>query len=112
MSTATETTPKTRSVKASTPEKAKKETTPKLVCNVTGVARYTNATYLANKARARNTSIPALLATYVSRPVAKLLREGKTVAEVQNILGVTYNSPLADTSAEDILKLNGKQKKA
>lgn len=112
MSTATETKPETRSVKASTPEKAKKETTPKLVCNVTGVARYTNATYLASKAKARNTDVKTLLANYVSRPVSKLLREGKSVTEIQGILGVTYQSPLADQSPEDILRLNGKQKRS
>lgn len=112
MSTATETKPNTRSVKASTPEKAKKETTPKLVCNVTGVARYTNATYLANKAKARNTDVKTLLANYVSRPVSKLLREGKSVSEIQGILGVTYESPLANISAEEILRLNGKQKRS
>lgn len=112
MSTATETKPETRSVKASTPAKAKKETTPKLVCNVTGVARYTNATYLASKAKARNTDVKTLLANYVSRPVAKLLREGKSVTEIQGILGVTYQSPLADQSPEDILRLNGKQKRS
>lgn len=112
MSTATETQPKTRSVKAATPEKAKKETTPKLVCNVTGIARYTNATYLASKAKARGVNVETLLTYYVSRPVAKLLREGKTVAEIQGILGVTYNSPLANTSGEEILRLNGKQKRS
>ena len=112
MSTTTETKPKTHSVKAATPEKAKKETTPKLVCNVTGIARYTNATYLANKAKARGVNVETLLTYYVSRPVAKLLREGKTVAEIQGILGATYNSPLANTSGEEILRLNGKQKRS
>lgn len=89
-----------------------KEKTPKLVCNVTGIARYTNAAYLANKARSRGVNVETLLSNYVSRPVAKLLREGKTVTEVQSILGSTYDSPLANTSAEEILRLNGKQKKA
>lgn len=89
-----------------------KEKTPKLVCNVTGIARYTNAAYLANKARSRGVNVETLLTYYVSRPVAKLLREGKTVSEIQGILGATYNSPLATTSGEEILRLNGKQKKA
>lgn len=110
MSTATEQKPKTK-VKAEEPVKAKKETTPKLVCNVTGIARYTNATYLANKAKARNTDVKTLLAHYVSRPVSKLLREGKTVSEIQGILGAQYESPIANLSAEEILRMNGKQKR-
>lgn len=97
--------------KAAVKETAK-EKTPKLVCNVTGIARYTNAAYLANKARSRGVNVETLLTYYVSRPVAKLLREGKTVSEIQSILGVNYTSPLANTSGEEILRLNGKQKRA
>jgi hypothetical protein len=98
------------------PGKAKKETapraaTPKLVCNVTGVTRYTNATYLANKAKKLGTTVEAYINHYVNRGVAKMLREGKTVAEIRSILGVEHlSSPLINTSEDTILKYNGKQK--
>jgi hypothetical protein len=115
MSTATQEpvikTGKTAPVKAQK-ETAPRTTTPKLVCNVTGVARYTNATYLANKASKAGTTIETYLGHYVNRTVAKMLREGKTVAEIQGILGITYDSPLANTPISDIIRYNGKQKRS
>ena len=95
------------------PTKVKRtSTTPKLVCNVTGIGRYTNAQYLENKAKERNCTVGEILDFYVSKPVAKMLREGKTVQEIQTILGVNYDSPLAaPMPVETILNYNGKQKK-
>lgn len=87
-----------------------KAVTPKLVCQVTGVGRYTNAAYLQKKADARNCSVEDITKHYISRDVAKLLRSGKTVAEAQGILGSTYESPLAGMDAQTILSFNGKQK--
>lgn len=94
------------------PTKAKRtSTTPKLVCNVTGIGRYTNAQYLESKAKERNCTVEKILHFYVSKPVAKMLREGKTVEEIQTTLGTNYSSPLLNTSVETILQYNGKQKK-
>jgi len=92
-------------------EKIERTVTPKLVCQVTGVGRYTNAQYLQKKAAARNCSTAEILSFYVSRDVAKLLRSGKTVAEIQGILGSTFESPIMDQPIETILRYNGKTKK-
>lgn len=94
------------------PKAKRTSTTPKLVCNVTGIGRYTNAQYLENKAKERNCTVGEILDFYVSKPVAKMLREGKTVQEIQTTLGVNYDSPLAaPMPVETILNYNGKQKK-
>jgi hypothetical protein len=90
--------------------KASKNPTPKLVCQVTGVARYTNAAYLQKKASQRKCSVEEITAHYVSRDVAKLLRSGKTVTEIQGILGVTFDSPIAAIDGTTILRFNGKTK--
>lgn len=92
--------------------KTAKVITPKLVCQVTGVARYTNAAYLSKKAEQRSCSVEDITKHYVSREVAKLLRSGKTVTEIQGILGSTFESPIAEMSAETILRFNGKTKSA
>jgi hypothetical protein len=101
-------------VKRKTTESAQPKTakvpTPKLVCQVTGVARYTNAAYLEKKASQRKCSVAEIISHYVSRDVAKLLRGGKTVAEIQGILGVTYDSPIAAIDGTTILRFNGKTK--
>lgn len=101
-------------VKRKTTESAQpktvKITTPKLVCQVTGVARYTNAAYLQKKAVQRKCSVEEITSHYVSRDVAKLLRGGKTVAEIQGILGVTFDSPIAAIEGTTILRFNGKTK--
>ena len=92
-------------------EKPARTITPKLVCQVTGVGRYTNAAYLAKKAEARNCTSEDILKHYVSRDVAKLLRSGKTVAEIKGILGSTFESPIQELEGAMILRFNGKTKK-
>lgn len=93
------------------PKAKRTSTTPKLVCNVTGIGRYTNAQYLENKAKERDCTVEVLLNFYVSKPVAKMLREGKTVQEIQTALGISYTSPLQEMPVDTILRYNGKQKK-
>jgi hypothetical protein len=93
------------------PKAKRTSTTPKLVCNVTGIGRYTNAQYLENKAKERNCTIEEILGFYVSKEVAKMLREGKRVKEIQATLSVNYNSPVEHCEPETILRYNGKQKK-
>jgi len=90
--------------------KVEKTTTPKLVCQVTGVGRYTNAAYLQKKADQRNCTTAEILSHYVSREVAKLLRSGKTIVEIQGILGSTHESPILNVEAATILRFNGKTK--
>jgi len=107
-----ETVTQERPVESTTAKGAKKQsTTPKLTCNVTGISRYTNEKYLNEKARVLNCTVEEVLSNYVSKSVAKMLREGKTVSEIQTNLGVTYNSPLQNVPEESILRYNGKQKK-
>ena len=107
-------TPK-RAVQRKTEQSAQPEpmkvVTPKLICQVTGIGRYTNAAYLQKKADARKCSVEDIANHYVSREVAKLLRSGKTVAEVQGILGTTFQSPILEMDAASILRFNGKTKK-
>lgn len=91
--------------------KTARTTTPKLVCQVTGIGRYTNAAYLQKKAQARNCSTEDILKHYVSRDVQKLLRSGKTVQEIKGILGSTFESPIQELDAMTILRFNGKSKK-
>jgi len=92
--------------------KTVKVVTPKLVCQVTGIGRYTNAAYLSKKAEQRACSVEDITKHYVSRDVAKLLRSGKTVTEIQGILGTSFESPIAELAAETILRFNGKTKKS
>jgi hypothetical protein len=104
---------KRKTIKSAQPkaEKTERTITPKLVCQVTGVGRYTNAQYLSKKAEQRNCSTEDILKHYVSRDVAKLLRSGKTVAEIKGILGSTFESPIQELEGAMILRFNGKTKK-
>ena len=92
-------------------QKTERTITPKLICQVTGVGRYTNAAYLSKKAEQRSCTTAEILSHYVSRDVAKLLRSGKTVAEIKGILGSSFESPIQDLDSATILRFNGKSKK-
>ena len=80
----------------------------KLTCRITGKSRNTNTAYLEKKAEEAG-SVDEFLANYVSRPAAKLLREGKTVAEVREQLGITDAPEMTDEEARQSLEVNGKR---
>lgn len=80
----------------------------KLTCRITGKSRNTNTAYLEKKAEEAG-SIEEFTANYVSRAAAKLLREGKTVAEVREALGVTDAPEMTDEEARQSLEVNGKR---
>lgn len=99
--------------KPKTRQKGKNNKTPMLVCNLTGVSRYTNMDYLKTKASRLKTDVDTILKHYVCRDVLKCLIEGKGYDEIQEHLGITYDSPLIENEVdiEEVLKMNGKQKK-
>ena len=80
----------------------------KLTCRITGKSRNTNTAYLEKKAEEAG-SVEEFTANYISRSAAKLLREGKTVAETQQALGVTDGPELSDEEARQALEVNGKR---
>lgn len=95
---------KATTVKNETTEKSK-AATPTLTCIITGKTRITNETYLAGK--------PSNFASnYISRDAMKLLREGKTVAEIREALSSTATNEISDRKLREAKKLNGKQKSA
>ena len=102
---------KRKTTQSAQPTKIERVITPKLICQVTGVGRYTNAQYLQKKADARKCTVAEILTHYVSRDVAKLLREGKTVTEIKGILGSSFESPIQEMDGKTILRFNGKSKK-
>jgi hypothetical protein len=88
---------------------------PTLTCVVTGATRKTSRVYLEAKARnlgykAKNLNpvIEKISENYVARPVLKLLRAGKTVAEVRKALRSKETAPITEAQLEKILEFNGK----
>ena len=83
----------------------------KLTCLVTGKSRNTNTAYLEKKAQAAG-SVEEFVNNYVSRPAAKLLREGKTVSETRQALSVSGIVPdFTDEQAQKALDINGKRER-
>lgn len=90
----------------------KKSATPKLICILTGRARFTNKEYLANKA-ATVGSMKRFLEHYVCQDAIVMLREGKTPAEVRKALKVDEKAvPMPSEEKMKIaLEINGKRAK-
>tara|TARA_Y100000310_G_C20307323_1_gene634556 strand:+ start:226 stop:531 length:306 start_codon:yes stop_codon:yes gene_type:complete len=85
----------------------------KLTCLVTGKSRNTNTAYLEKKSEATASgSVEEFVDNYISRSAAKLLRQGKTVAETRQALEVSGIVPdLSDEQAQNALNLNGKRER-
>jgi hypothetical protein len=79
-----------------------------LTCIITGRSRPTNSSYLEERAKTAG-SKEEFLKHYICRDALTLLKQGKTVAEVRQELGVegvTIN--LGDSFIKRALELNGK----
>ena len=92
--------------------------TPVLTCAITGKTRLTNKKYLEGKAAGApgenlQEKVVNFKKTYICKEAAKLLRAGKSVADVRGILGAENNvQELTDDQAKLMLKLNGARNKA
>lgn len=92
--------------------KSKRVKTPLLKCLIVGNERLTNRKYLEEKSTAAGVSVSEYLGLYVSRPALKLLRLGKTVAEVRAELKAVSAEPISDELLQKAIKMNGKHKKS
>ena len=93
-----------------TTTETKREVTPRLTCIITSKSRLTNQAYLESKA-GKAGSVEEYLRLYVSRPALKLLRSGKSVQEVRQILNVTdYNTPVSTETLQRAIVSNGKHR--
>ena len=87
--------------------------TPVLTCAITGKTRLTNKKYLEQKAanspgETMQEKVENFKKLYICKEAAKLLREGKSVADVRGILGSENNvQELSDEQAQLMVKLNG-----
>jgi hypothetical protein len=78
-----------------------------LTCIITGKTRSTNSAYLEKKSTAAGTA-ESFTENYVARDAAKLLRQGLTVQQVRDTLGVDSNLPeVSDERAKAALAING-----
>ena len=92
--------------------------TPVLTCAITGKTRLTNKKYLEGKAvdapgENLQEKVENFKKTYICKEAAKLLREGKSVADARDILGTDNPvQDLTDEQAQLMLKLNGARNKS
>ena len=78
-----------------------------LTCIITGKTRSTNTAYLEKKANAAG-SADLFTGNYVTRDAAKLLRQGLTVQQVRDTLGVDSDVPeVSEERAKLALSING-----
>lgn len=78
-----------------------------LTCIITGKTRSTNTAYLEKKANAAG-SAELFTGNYVTRDAAKLLRQGLTVQQVRETLGVDSTVPeVSEERAQLALSING-----
>lgn len=79
-----------------------------LCCIVTGRTRPTNSAYLEEKAKVAG-SKEEFIKHYICRDALTLLKQGKTVYEVREDLGVSANVPPPEQALIDrALEINGK----
>lgn len=91
----------------------KVKTTLQITCTVTGKSRLTNMPYLEAKAARLGTTVQDIIRHYANRDSLKLLRAGKTVAEVRAALGTEGTvKDISEKMAKRIVELNGKHKVA
>jgi hypothetical protein len=88
----------------------KKQTTPKLVCNVTGSSRVTNRKYLQAKADKKNTTVEEFLSYYVSKDTLRQLKAGRSVAEIREDYGLADipSNEMTQEWVDNAVKMNGK----
>lgn len=95
-----------------------KQTTPKLICNITDKARATTKDYLADRLADLNIKQEDYLANYVCKGALKLLRQAdlstqasadKAITDIRKQLGSTATHPLKVDDLKLMLKYNGKQ---
>ena len=84
------------------------QTTPKLVCNVTGYSRVTNRKYLQAKADKKNSTVEEFLSYYVSKDTLRQLKAGRTVEEIRADYPDAPRNEMSDSWVEAAVKLNGK----
>jgi len=78
-----------------------------LTCIITGKTRSTNTSYLEKKANAAG-SAEQFTENYITRDAAKLLRQGLTVQQVRETLGVDSTVPeVSEERAKMALAING-----
>lgn len=98
-----------------TKAKSSRVVTPKLVCIITGQSRFTNKEYLDAKAATAG-SRKRFLEHYICSDAMKLLREGKTIADIRTALKVKpedikdVGTPSQET-LKTSLEINGKRAK-
>jgi hypothetical protein len=79
-----------------------------LTCIVTGKTRPTNSQYLEDRAKSAG-SKEEFIKHYICRDARMLLKEGKTVLEVRQELGVQSNVSIpSDSTVKRALEINGK----
>ena len=80
----------------------------RLTCMITGTTRNTNAAYLEKKADMVG-SAEKYTSNYISRTAARMLRQGLTVEQIRQELGVTSNRDVTDEQARTALEFNGRR---
>ena len=86
---------------------ARKSTSPKLTCVITGSTRPTNDKYLRSKADKKGASIEQFVQYYACKQAVKRLRVGMSVEDVRAELGVEVTTPVSEGTVKGILRLNG-----
>jgi hypothetical protein len=104
-------TTQTEQTEQTTAQRTPRVVTPKLRCIVTGKERLTNKAYLDTKASEAGVAVDVYLKNYISREPLRLLREGKTLAEVRTQLNATITDTIADADLQAAIKMNGKWSK-
>lgn len=95
------------------PAAKKEKQTLQITCIVTGKSRLTNQVYLAAKAARLGVEVKDVTSNYINRAAMKLLRAGKTLAEVRTALGTEGEvKELSEKRLKRAIELNGKHKVA
>ena len=79
-----------------------------LTCIITGKTRATNTTYLQSKAAAAG-SIERFIQHYLCREALSLLKAGKSVLEIRELLNVDLSVPIpSQDTVSTAIAVNGK----
>ena len=91
-----------------TETKSKRDSTPKLVCQVTGTSRVTNQKYLSSKAQNKGTTVEEFLEYYVCKDAVRQLKAGRTATEIRQDYPEAPETAISSEWVKEALKLNGK----
>ena len=84
-------------------------TQPFLTCLVTDEARPSTLKYIESKAKKHGVTADDIRNHYISKPALKLIKQGRSIVEVRELLEVNTSKKVSSKALQRALRLNGRK---